>query len=75
MNIQDFYKKLQVHDWTYMFSDDHSVWLRGKEADAELAREAQSIDGGNELMQAFGKHIFSGEAYGTPKAPYPECPK
>jgi len=33
-------KLLQFHDWTYEFSDDHSVWKRGK-AEREAINQEQ----------------------------------
>lgn len=42
-----FEKCLKVHDWTYSFSDDHGVWIAGKEQKDHLNKilgELRSID-------------------------------
>jgi len=31
-----FIKVLTLHDWHYQYSDDHSVWSRGAEADTDI---------------------------------------
>lgn len=36
MTAQQFYDMCKDHDWTYMYSDDHSVWKAGKESEKEL---------------------------------------
>ena len=41
MNIEQFYKACAQMDWFYDYSDDHSVWTRGKERDNELRRIAE----------------------------------
>lgn len=33
---EEFFKKLQAHDWTYMMSDDHRKWQIGRDQEKEL---------------------------------------
>jgi hypothetical protein len=40
--LEAFVAKLNAHDWTYHFSDDHSVWKRGQVAEAQLKGEART---------------------------------
>lgn len=74
MTLAELYRELERHDWFYAMSDDPRVYSAGRENLDRLEREAMSIEGGPELRQGFIKHIFSGEPWGTPKAPKPEMP-
>lgn len=75
ITIQEFYQKLERHDWYYMMSDDHSVWQRGKEAEKNL-KEIASEHGDKwlSLFEDFGKHMFTGRAWGNERQPKPEMP-
>ena len=45
MTALDAYKqKLAAHDWTFEWSDDHSVWQRGRVELAELRRLQPDLD-------------------------------
>jgi len=37
-------KALSFHDWHYEYSDDHSVWVRGKDERAALLEFQKQID-------------------------------
>ena len=41
MTDSEFFALCQRHDWTYQYSDDHSVWRRGSDAAAKLRSEAE----------------------------------
>jgi hypothetical protein len=41
-------KLLQTHDWSYEFSDDHSVWKRGMSERKAINQEQRRLIG-NEL--------------------------
>lgn len=56
-------------------SDSHEVHCRGDANWNRLMAEAGKIDGGVDLMMAYSKHVFSGEAFGTTKLPKPEKPQ
>lgn len=36
--LADLERKLQTHDWSYHYSDDHSVYCRGERSWDELSR-------------------------------------
>lgn len=75
MTLQEFYKELEKHDWYYYFSDDMGVDRRGA---ANLKRlESIALEGGQtyqDLMKAYGDHMFSGQPWNTPRAPKPKEP-
>lgn len=47
MNLYEFEKLLQAHDWTYTYSDDHRVWKKGvaEETQINLARNLLADQG------------------------------
>lgn len=47
-----YQEALTTHDWTFEFSDDHKVWRKGREAQAELLYAARVFDRGFELWNA-----------------------
>lgn len=36
--------ELKAHDWSYEYSDDHTVWQRGHNAHSRLTRTQREID-------------------------------
>lgn len=34
--MEDYIKALKAHDWYYEYSDDHSVWTRGRASKVAL---------------------------------------
>ena len=44
MTNEEYFAKLQSHDWFYEYSDDHSVWQRGGKSLAELKNLAKDND-------------------------------
>jgi hypothetical protein len=50
MTTEEYQAKLKAHDWYYDYSDDHSVWRRGKAERQELWELANESD---EFMQMF----------------------
>ncbi len=68
------YEELERHDWFYHFSDDHRVWTAGSAKENALTAKAKTIPGGLSLLDEYGKHVFSGQPWNTPKAPKPEKP-
>lgn len=74
MTLLELYQQLEQHDWFHAMSDSHEVWQRGDANWNRLMTEAGKIEGGVDLMMAYSKHVFSGEAFGTTKQPKPEKP-
>lgn len=35
-NVQEYFNMLEHHDWSYKYSDDHSVWKRGQSTQEKL---------------------------------------
>lgn len=46
---------LATHDWTYEYSDDHSVWQRGRAERAVLQALAQQLDPERKLWQEYAR--------------------
>lgn len=76
ITLQEYYDQLSRHDWTFQYSDDHSVWRRGSSEESRLIRIY--TDNGpafKELFDGFKNHVFNGEIYGTVKTPLPKRPE
>ncbi len=71
MSLQDFYIKLEQHDWFYEMSDDHRVWQKGKDANNLLARQATIDPEYFKLYEAYRRYVFSGPEFGNEKKPKP----
>lgn len=41
---QEYRTLLQSHDWYYDYSDDHSVWTRGRNQHVKLQELARKVD-------------------------------
>jgi len=74
MTLAELYRELEQHDWFYQMSDDPYVYSFGNDNERRLQYLANAIPGGTDLMRSYWKHVFSGEAFGTPKAPKPVNP-
>lgn len=61
MKISEFYDKLEQHDWTYEYSDDHSVWMRGSAAERALLQIVK--DNGGTFLQLYND--FKAYAFGS----------
>ena len=44
MERAEFGRKLKRHDWYYGYSDDHSVWTRGRKAAAALRVSHEELE-------------------------------
>ena len=42
--IKDYIDTLQSHDWYYVYSDDHSVYMKGSASSSKLRELQQQID-------------------------------
>ena len=42
--IADYRHKLKQHDWSFEYSDDHSVWQRGWQELGELRQLQKQLD-------------------------------
>jgi|GEM_PF-896302 len=75
MDLEQYWEKLNNFDWFYEYSDDHSVWQRGRIAASKIAAIAIESPEHRALYDGFYKHHFSGKSFGTEKAPKPEKPR
>lgn len=74
MGLAEYWDNLNRHDWYYQFSDDHGVWCAGESDAGRLAALAMLSNEHKAMHEQFTKHYYSGEAWGTPRAPKPERP-
>ena len=65
MSLKEFDAKLAAFDWFYDFSDDHSVWERGRAAEAPLLATAKSSPQHRALYNLWHRHHFTGKPWGT----------
>lgn len=73
MSPQEFYDRCAQHDWYYDYSDDGSVWRAGRADRSEIERLAHE-HGHEAILAEWTRHMFSGQPWGTDKAPRPERP-
>jgi hypothetical protein len=41
MDLAEYYKSLESHDWYYNYSDDHRAWSKGSQESTRLQSIAQ----------------------------------
>lgn len=64
MTIEEFYKLLEGHDWTYQYSDDFSVWRRGSDRAKQISHLAEGNETFKQMVADFRSYIFDGDATG-----------
>jgi hypothetical protein len=73
--IEEFFDKLDTHDWYFVFSDDPVIYAMGSEERNYLSLLARHLGPDYvALMDAFGAHHFSGEAWSNKQAMKPIKP-
>lgn len=75
ISLKDYWNMLDRHDWHYDCSDDHRIWASGLGNEKKLLSIATQSADHKKLYEAFRRHYFSGEAFGTPQQPQPPCPR
>jgi hypothetical protein len=58
--MQEYVKRLKSHDWTYEYSDDHSVWKRGSAEADEIRRLGDKVDPDRELYKKYSPFFNEG---------------
>lgn len=53
--LEDYRKALASHDWTYDYSDDYSVWCRGRDSLARLQAMARTLDPGLVIWREYAR--------------------
>jgi len=73
ITLEDYFKALQKHDWYFKNSDDHTAFKNGH-ADRQLLDSIAAREGGKfkEMLHDFNEHYFTGQPWGTIKAPKPK---
>jgi hypothetical protein len=59
MNLVEYFKELQSHDWYYEYSDDHSVWTRGKNNSRRLQSAAQENEVMLRMYKDYADYVFN----------------
>ena len=72
MKLSEFWDVLNSHDWTFEFSDDFSVYRRGKESLDHIKNIASMSRFHYALYEDFYVHIFKSD--GFKQFPKPEKP-
>lgn len=71
MKLTEFYDMLEKHDWTYEYSDDHSVYMRGSSAERKLMGIIK--DNGGIFLQLYDD--FKAYAFGMGEVKKPVNPE
>ena len=53
--LDNYEALLKKHDWYYNYSDDHSVWRRGRDSYAELCKQQVKLDPTKEIWNKYVK--------------------
>lgn len=77
IDLQDYWNRLNRHDWTFEFSDDPGVYRAGLAAERELLRLSEQSSEHAALYKAFRKHYLAdvGERHLHPKPEKPGEPR
>lgn len=75
VTLLQFYELLSKHDWYYDWSDDRSIWARGKSSLVLIQGIAAQSQEHLALFNGFKKHYFTGRPWNNEQAPKPEKPK
>jgi len=51
--MDDYIAKLKAHDWTYQYSDDHSVWQRGSKESDEIRKMGDIVDPDRKIYKKY----------------------
>lgn len=71
MDILEFYKDLEKHDWYFEFSDCQHTWNKGRVSLCALDAASRKNPVFRALFEAFNVHHFSGPRFGTEQKPLP----
>lgn len=59
MDIKEFDRRLQAHDWHYSFSDDRNVYRRGDDDRLELEKISQESPQHDRLFRSYSTYNYS----------------
>jgi len=58
MDIQEFFKLLENHDWYYQYSDDHRAWTKGRNENQRLQSIIQEVPLYTKMYLAMSDYMF-----------------
>ena len=58
MSLVEYFKELQGHDWYYEYSDDHSVWTKGRNKRHQLQALAQESEVMLRMYNDYADFVF-----------------
>tara|TARA_R110000772_G_scaffold51719_4_gene118722 strand:+ start:2411 stop:2602 length:192 start_codon:yes stop_codon:yes gene_type:complete len=58
MNKEQYIKALNAHDWSFEWSDDHSVWKRGNQQRADINAVRPILDEDYAIWNAHCEHHY-----------------
>ena len=58
MDIQEFFKLLENHDWFYQYSDDHRAWEKGRKEGQRLQSIIQEVPLYTTMYLAMSDYMF-----------------
>lgn len=61
--IDEYVNQLKAHDWFYDYSDDHTVWVAGRESANKLSGKALSHEIYNQVYRMWCDTVFNRENY------------
>lgn len=61
--IDEYVNQLKAHDWFYDYSDDHRVWVAGREAANKLSGKALSHEIYNQVYRMWQDTVIKREKY------------
>lgn len=72
MTAKEFFGRCSGHDWYYDYSDDYSVYSRGKRAAVEIVSLSKTDPLFEKIFKAWYDHVWSGPAFNSERKPRPE---
>lgn len=59
VNLLDYYRALESHDWTYIYSSDHKIYTDGQKELISLGKIADSDPTAMALYIAYSAHVYT----------------
>lgn len=59
MNKQEFFSQLERHDWTYMYSDNHRAYTRGRDNMQRLQEVASQSPELKQLLDNYSRWFWN----------------
>ena len=59
MDLVEYFKELQRHDWYYEYSDDHKVWEKGRNNSKRIQAAAQESEVMLRMYKDYADYVFN----------------